>query len=305
MGQEGALGRTGHSTSEGRATLLLGIGASAGLALAALGLLEAPNRGGDELPTEVVARVNGVEIRRGDYERLLAGLESDTRSPITHEARVHVLDRMIEEELLVQRAVDLGLVSVDRKVRANLTSSLIASVVAEAEQHEPSEDELRRFYAENQDFFTRPGRLRARQIFFRVGREGGEAAARERAEAARRRLSAGEAWEAVKAAAGDSEVSPLPDTLLPATKLREYVGPTALRSTLELEVGEVSAPIRSGTGVHLIQLVDREPARVPSFEEVDDQVRSDWRRRRGDEALRDYLDGLRDAAQVTVRADLN
>jgi len=297
------LGQTGQSRSEGRATLLLGIGASAGLALAALGLLDAPERDG-ELPPEVVARVNGVEIRRNDYERLLAGLESDTRSPISPEARVHVLDRMIEEELLVQRAVDLGLVSVDRRVRANLTSSLIASVVAEAEQRQASEAELRRFYAENGDFFTNPGRLRARQIFFRVGGEGGEAAARVKAEAARDRLAAGETWGEVKTALGDDEVSPLPDTLLPATKLREYVGPTALRSTLELAVGEVSEPIRSGTGVHVIQLVDREPARVPPFEEVAEQVGSDWRRRKGDAALRDYLDGLRDSAQVAVSADL-
>jgi hypothetical protein len=300
-----ALSHSGRSRNERRATLLLGLGASAGLALAALGLLDTRTRSVAELPADVVARVNGVEIQRSNYERLLAGLESDTRSPVSAEGRSHVLDRMIEEELLVQRGVDLGLVSVDRKVRANLTSSLIASVVAEAEQREPSEAELRLSYEENRGFFTSPGRLRARQIFFRVSGEGGEEGARRRAEAAHSRLAAGEAWNAVKAELGDVEVSPLPESALPALKMREYVGPTVLRSTLALSVGEVSAPVRSGTGIHVVQLVDREPARVPPFEVIVDQVRNDWRRRIGDAALRAYLDGLRNAAEVTVAPDLD
>jgi len=97
------LSTPGPSRSERRATLLLGLGASVGLALAALGLLDAPTPGGDALPPELVARVNGVEIRRADYERLLAGLESDTRSPLSPESRLHVLDRMIEEELRCAR----------------------------------------------------------------------------------------------------------------------------------------------------------------------------------------------------------
>jgi len=251
---------------------------------------------GDRLPPGAIARVGDAVIRAEEYERLVAGLESDRREPVDDELRRHVLERMIDEELLVQRAVELGLVDVDKRVRANLTSAMIQSIVDDAEEVEATEAELRAFYAEHADFFSAPGRLHARQIFFRL-RGGGEEAAK----AAVERLEAGEDFSAVQAELGDSEISPLPNTLLPALKMREYIGPTALRAVAELAPGETSPPIKSGTGVHILQLVAREDKHTPAFDKIRDQVNSEWRRRQGDTALRSYLDGLRDDIHV-VRA---
>jgi len=219
-----------------------------------------------------------------------------------------VLDRMIDEELLVQRAVELGLVEVDRRVRADLTSNLIQSVVTSAEEREPSQADLETFYTEESAFFTRPGRLRVRQIYFRLGPNGGddedqdqnEEKVAPRAIAAVTALRARRDFDEVRKRFGDREVSPIPDALLPALKLREYVGPSVTEAALGLEVGEISDPIRSGTGLHILQLVDLEPTRTPPFEEVEAQVRTEWRRRRGDRALREYLDGLRSDGDVVV-----
>ena len=116
-----------------RSLRLLGLGAAAGLLCAAVGLLRPAAPPVEMVAADAVARVNGTAIRRADYERLLAGLQRDTRTPIDDKSRARILDRMIEEELLVQRALELGLATVDRRVRANLTSSLIASIVTEAD----------------------------------------------------------------------------------------------------------------------------------------------------------------------------
>ena len=106
----------------------LAAGAAAGLLVAAIGVIgERPSA--DDLPPGAVARVGDALIRAEEYERLVAGLQSDRRSPVDAKLRRHVLDRMIDEELLVQRAVELGLVDVDRRVRANLTSAMIQSIV--------------------------------------------------------------------------------------------------------------------------------------------------------------------------------
>jgi hypothetical protein len=285
-----------------RTLVLLALGAAAGLVLASVGLLE-PGRGsGADVPDDAVAVVNGEVIRRDDFLRLLAGFESDTRNPLDDEGRRHVLDRMIEEELLVQRGLQLGLARMDRRVRADLTSSLIASVVSTAEETEPDEGELRDFLSSEREFFTRPGRLRVRQIFFRTSGEDGEAGARERATRARAALvDAGRPIEEVEAEFGDEVISPLPDAYLPAIKLREYIGPSALAAVESLEVGEISQPVRSGVGIHLLVLVDRKPPVAPPFEEIEPQVRVEWRRRAGDRALRAYLDQLRRDGEVIVR----
>lgn len=281
---------------------LLGLGVAAGVALAASGLLEDPQTGA--LPDGAVASVNGSLIWRDDYQRLLAGLESDLRGPIDDRARRRVLDRMVDEELLVQRGLELGLPNVDRRVRADLTGALIASIARDAESREPDDGELEAFYAENADFFTQPGRLRVRQVFARVRTQSEAADALERATRARERLDAGEDFESVRDELGDREISPVPDAPLPAAKLREYLGPTALRAALNLQEGERSEPVRSGTGYHVIELVERLPDRVPELENIREQVRAEWLRRQGDQALREYLDELRERADLTIAPEI-
>jgi parvulin-like peptidyl-prolyl isomerase len=281
----------------------LAAGAAAGVAAAAVGLLGTDARGAG-LPKGAIASVNGTLIYEADYLRLVEGVESDTREPAPPELRRRVLDRMIDEELLVQRGVELGLVESDRRVRADITQAMIQSIVVETEDEAPSEAELRRFFAEESAFFTQPGRVRVGQVFFRVAGSAAEAEQRARAEEAARRLAAGEPLAAVREALGDREVSPLPEALLPPAKLREYVGPTALRAVLELAPGAISAPVRSGMGLHVFQLVEREEPRVPPFEEVVESVRAEWIRRAGDRALRGYLDDLRDNARVEAAETL-
>ena len=171
-----------RDTASRRALVVLAIGAAAGVVLAASGLVHIkPNAA--SLPQGAVAKVNGEVVRSEDYERTVAGLASDRRDGITAEDRRHVVDRLIDEELLVQRGVELGLARRDRKVRADLTAGVIASIVADTEDLQPTAAELQAFYDENRTFFARPGRLRLRQIFVHPAAGGDDAArARDRSE---------------------------------------------------------------------------------------------------------------------------
>ncbi len=292
-----------EAQTSSRASRWLGLGALVGLALAAIGLLgNQPDTA--VLPDGTIARVNGTMLRSDDFERLVAAVLEDMRTPDEAKARKRVLDRMIDEELLIQRALELGLAHLDRKVRADLTSAMINSVVEDTREVEPNEEELEEFYAENRDYFVRPGRLHARQVFFRVAARGRNThplgTAIERATTAHERLLAGDAFDTVKEELGDYEVSPIPAVMLPANKLREYTGPTLLRAIAELQVGGFTAPVRSGMGMHVAQLVARGDSVIPELEEIRDQVIVDWRRRQGDQALHDYLLELRGYAEIEI-----
>ena len=317
-----------------RAVYALLTGAALGLALAAWGLLANP-RARDALPPAAVASVNGVAIFEDGYRRLLAGFEADTRNALSPAQQKHVLDRMIDEELLVQRGLELGLAESDRRVRADISSAVIRAVVVEAEDEPPQPREVAKFYEREQAFFRQPGRTRVARIFIRAPnttrapREENAArksqaartsrdavasrdentprasdAAHARALRARARLLAGEPLARVRAALGDAEVLTLPDALLPPAKLREYVGPTLAAAVQELEAGAVSEPLRDGAGYHVFVMRAKEPARTPSLDEIRDSVRAEFVRRAGDRALREYLDELRRAADVRVRATL-
>jgi hypothetical protein len=282
-----------------KAQTWLALGAGAGLVAAALGLLRTTPRG-VALPVDAVATVNGAPVRTAQYERAIGALASDRRAPLGDEERRFVLDRLVDEELLVQRALELGLARSDARARADLVAALVDSVTAGASEREPDPAEVRAFYDENRDWFARPGRLRVRQLTVAGAPQRAEAEARERALEASQQLRGGAAFDEVSRELGDPPVAPLPDDWLPPAKLREYLGPGALAALDALAPGAVSDPLRLSGGYSVLQLVDREPPASPPFEAVADEARAELRRRAGDRALRQYIDALRQRAEIRV-----
>jgi len=287
-----------------RPTLLLALGAAVGIAAAAIGLLRSGASTGQALPRDAIAMVNGQVIRLDEYQRVVNGVGQDRRAGADQVARRNVLDRLIEEELLVQRGLELGLARQDTKLRRDLSAAVIDSIVAEYEAVQPTDAELHSFYDQQRAFFSRPGHLRVRQIWFRVINPADAPLALERAQQATRRLRAGEDFAQVRRALGDTEIAPLPDTLLPVSKLADYLGATAMRTVLSLDPGGVSDPVRSNTGYHVLQVVERQADSAPSFEEIRPEVIAEFRRRGADQALRAYLDDLRSRADVVVAPQL-
>jgi parvulin-like peptidyl-prolyl isomerase len=282
-----------------RSIAWLGAGALAGIAAAGLSLLGS-GRDAPALPEGAVATVNGAVLRTVDYQRALAALESDRRNPVGEAEQRFVLDRLVDEELLVQRALELGLAKSDRLVRNQLVAAMIASVTEDAALGEPDDAALRAFHAEHPERFTEPGRLRARQLWVRAAPLRSDDEARARAAEAVARLRAGEPFDAVAAALGDPLVAPLPDAPLPVAKLVEYAGPGALAALADAAPGTVSEPLAFAGGFQVLALSARDDAVSAPYESVADAVRAEWRRNAGDEALRRYLDELRDRAEIRM-----
>ena len=287
-----------RSTNRPRA--LLAIGAALGLALAAYDLVGGP-RSEAPIPEDAVAIVDGVAVQRVDYQRALEALASDRRSPLGDDDRRRVLDRMIDEELLVRKGLDLGLERRDGRVRSDIVASVVESVVSEATTREPSDAEVAAFFADNQALFARPGRVRVRQILFRVTSGVSDEQALARANDAVKRLRAGEPFAQVASELGDAPLVELPTGRIDPATLREYLGPTVAHSIEDLAVGIPSEPIRSAAGYHVVELVEREPGGSPELADVKDQVRAELRRRNEDAALRAYVDELRRSGDVRVR----
>jgi len=269
--------------------VLLGIGAAAGLAFASARLVWRP-AGAAGMPPGAVAMVNGEPIARADFERAVEGVASDRRAGLAAGDRERVLQRLVDEELLLQRAMALELPRRDPRIRGQLVSTVIDTALTGDGDRDPSDETLRRFYDEHREYFARPGRVRV----VHRGVPGTGAASRERAAALADALRAG----------GIPEPSPdvvtVPDTLLPMSKLEQYLGPSLLRTVLGLPVGGVTQPIALQGAYHVIRLAEREQEEIPPYDEVRALVRTEFVRRRGEDALRAYLDELRAGAEIVT-----
>jgi len=245
---------------------LLVAGLAAGAVLAAAGLRAGP--GANDLPPHAVARVNQHLILRDAWLRAVAAVASERRAPLSEADQRRILDRLIDEELLVQHGVALGLVERDARLRSTLVSEVMAATrTAEAP---PDEAALRRFYEEQRDFFAPTGRLRVRA--WRLGADGA-------------RLTFEPA---------------VPDALLPVGKLQTYLGPALTGRALQLRPGETSEAIAGPGGTVVLQLLETRQDPAPPFEQVREQVRAEAVRRADEAAVRELLADLRERNRVVL-----
>ncbi len=125
---------------------LLAAGMVAGAVMAAVGLSPAQR----------------IQISDADLARSLAAVAADRRAPLDEATRRHVHSRLVDEALLVERAIELGLPRADRQVRADLVAAMIALVTARADQAEPTEQALRDFHTAHPDLFRTTTRVHVR-----------------------------------------------------------------------------------------------------------------------------------------------
>jgi PPIC-type PPIASE domain/SurA N-terminal domain len=301
----GAKGRAPYSSS-----VLLGLGAALGVFVAAVGILQ-PRPSG-ELPPQAVAMVNGTYILRADYDRTLAAVteamtKNEGQAENAEALKQRTLDRLIDEELLVQRGIELGLAERDPQLRTQV-SSRVLEMVAMAREGDETVDEktLRAFYEKEPGRFRVSGRFRVDVIFFAVptgAATNQDAAAKKRALDAYERLQKKEPFDVVSPSGDPLLITP-PDAALPIAKLQDYLGATATRVAVELQEGQFAAPVRGSDGYRILRLVERIEGETPAFEAVRKDVENAYRKQEEDARLRRFLDRRRASAQIAIQPAL-
>ena len=263
------------------------IGALAGLLLALVESLGLAALWSDaDAQAGVAVRVNDGQILQVELDRALEALARDKRNPVKEVDRQRVLDTLISEELLVQRAQAIGLVDSDRAVRKALVDSMMQYLLAQADIVEPDDDTLQAYYRD-QPALAQPAariRLRHAQIPAKL------------ADQAANQLSNGVEFSTVFA---DTE-SPVPDEALPLPALDNYLPAGLIRELAQLQSGDVAGPFVLHGQAHFVWIQTLERPRRPSFAAVRDLVRHQWLRDQRELATRRYVQSLREAAEIRI-----
>jgi parvulin-like peptidyl-prolyl isomerase len=267
----------------------------------------------------------GVQVgARGDQLELLKRL------------RIEAMELMIEQELVKQAAEKEGIegdaTEVDEQIqelravfdtdeqfrmklegdgyteesyRRHIERMLAAKIYLDrirADAADVSDVELERFYDENEDRLTLPEQVRVRHVLLTwkpMGTQDDRGAIRAQMEPILDRARAGEDFAAL--AREFSEDS--------ATKgnggdtgffYRGTMVPAFEDVAFSLELGEISDPVNTVFGVHILKLEERQESRLLPLDEVREQLREYIREEKMEAAVEAKIDELRAAAEIEV-----
>lgn len=246
-------------------------------------------------PADGIATVDGRPVSRAAFQRAIDALRADKRNRVTDAEQRFALSRLVDEQLMVRRALDLGLAEAEPSVRKALVDVMIQFASAQAAGEDPSDAELRAFYDGRPALFAGEPLLAITAVAF-------PADAGERAQRMSSLLRAGTGFDAAVADTRPDAV-PTPDGLSPARKIGEYAGATIRAASQKLSVGEAAGPIEVG-GRHVFILVrERQQSPRAAFDGLRDKVLEEWRVQARERALEAYIATLRRRATITFAPD--
>ena len=267
-------------------TSILFIGLTLGALMAGFSVIQKSNI----VNYQWAAKIEDTSIPMEKYLVQLEGLAKDKRSPMTQSDKEYVLERMIEEELLIKRALDLGMLDNNPMARGTIVQQMIKTIISENQRYEVTEEELKRFFEQNTGFFTKSSRLRIRQIYF--SEEDFKELTFEESYKAYDLLLEGKSFDEVSKFGSISALK-IPNSLMTLSKVREYVGPSIMNIASSLAPGSFTQPIKVSGGYKIIYLLEKELADKPTFNRIKDSVLAEFLKRRDDNSLREYLDNLK------------
>ncbi len=216
-----------------------------------------------------------------------------------------LLDFLVTEALLIERAKDLGVIESDASVRKALSRSMIdrasSLLSGTALTVEPPAAELKAFYQHNPVLFQSPEKTHIKIYLLKANSNNqGVAQALQFGEALRDRLLKQENI----AEHLSPYMSALPSGFVSVAALPKYIGPSLAAKAASLREGDISRPILIGKHLYLIVCHGFIASRTLAFEGVKDDVVLELQRRKRDEALRLLLDKLWEGADIKVATRL-
>ena len=309
-------------------------------ALAALALLLAVSPGRAEVVDRIVANVNGSIILLSEVQDQLAAMKDlKTKQgmdiPAEKLTEKGVLSEIIDEKLVTsfakEKEIEIKESEVDKAVqgikdRNKLSDEefkmvlsaqgasmdkfrervknqiLIQKVISqEVDTVAPTEEEARAFYEQNKKEFSAEGKVRARHILIMAPEDATSAqvaTAEQKIVKIKERIDAGADFgQMAKENSEDPSASNGGDL---GWFGRGEVLPAFEKVAFAMEIGRVSAPVRTSFGYHLIQVTEKEQAVAPAFDKVADRIKDALSRQSFEKRRNAWLDRMREQAFIEI-----
>jgi len=291
-------------------------------------------------PNPAVLEVNGEKVSAGEITMTMQniaaqmGEQADSQN---QEALVQMaMQRIVEQKLLAQEARRTGVKANEERLaemtrvvvqqaggrekldsnlanfgmsyeqlttsllEMELTRSMIESQISPT--IEVSDEEVKKFYEENPQFFDAAEQVHARQIIFKVGLDAdSETVGKKRAEAeeARQRALAGEDF-AVLAGELSEGASAANGGDLGFLTRAQMMAPQFANAAFSTEPGGITPVVRTNFGFHVIKVEEMRPARHVPLDEVFENVRNLLVQQKTGQAVGELVKALGEKATIVT-----
>ncbi len=235
-----------------------------------------------------VARVGEKEISMQRFEEIIKVLDDQSNSELTLEKKNMIRERLIDEELLIQRAIELDLIRNDSLIKGNIIQTMFQHIINSNEVTEPSEKQLRDYFRKEKDYFSSGKRFKLKNYSFRNLNE---------AETGSKYLKKNN-FDAFLNLTNKENIFDVPEVFLTPQKIRDYLGPKALQELEKLNIGDYSKVIQLNDIPSIIFCIDILYSKTPLFEEIYDQIRDKFIREREDILVKEYIENLRNFYEI-------
>jgi parvulin-like peptidyl-prolyl isomerase len=291
-----------------RSLVLLAIGAISGIAIAGYGLFTARGTRVHGVPPEAIALVNQRPILRSDFVTQVQTQYSVRYADTTPAQRRKVLDDMIDEEMMVQRGLEVDLPSFDPDVRSTLVAGVELQLFADVLAQKPTDAQLQTYYDAHRGNYVRDGVMQLRDVLAAVSPQRPLGDARRDVSAAVTALRQGAMLDAVMKQFNLADSRRLLDSghvdvgNVFDFAARAHLDPAVFAAARVLSAGAVSDPVLAADGVHMVVMVKRVPPAQRSFADVSNEVWRDVTEDAKRKVRENNLRYLRSKADIQVAA---
>ena len=205
-----------------------------------------------------------------------------------------LLQRLIDDELILQRAEELGILRADPGIRKLLARSAINTIVRESQALLIKEPQLIAFYNNHQAVFQKPQRITLQAAQFDD---------LEMANISRNAVLLGDSLKKTVSLVG-GKILPIPVSPLPKHMLIRYLGISLTDLALGLSATQISQPIVQGDNIYLLHVVESQPATLMPFEQIRETVMTELISRQRRDSLATTLEELKQTTSIQLNLSL-
>ena len=242
--------------------------------------------------TYTILEVNGQKVPSTEAIEAWKSLFPEGAAPefegFDEQVRQNVLRGLVSERLLYKEAEKKGITKreeIQRRLRNLEKQMMIQTYIEELSSSFINDKALKKAYAQYASKAKGEEEVRARHILLKT---------KEEAEAIKAKLDAGRDFAKLAKTASSDKGSALRGGDLDYFTKDKMVKPFA-DAAFDLKPGEISKPVQSDFGWHVIKAEDRRPLKVRSFNEMQEQLKAELRKK----GVERHVDQLMNAADVT------